>query len=83
MQLDAAELAVARALRYLALMGVKETPETRSRVETIAAAARREGDDGLLDRVFDALPASFELEEPDIPCPVPEVHRASMGYPEP
>ena len=83
MDRDLRRLAVARVLAYLERCGARPDPAARSRVEHLVDGVLAGGDEGLFDRVFDALPHALPEAVTPAGCACPPIRRASMGYPEP
>ncbi len=76
----AVEETLTRVLTYLRLAGVAVTPDVARRALRLVDDALEEGDQQLLARVMERLPATFPLPEDALPPQTPLVHHASVRY---
>lgn len=74
------ELALGRVLDYLARHDVEVTPAMLRCALELLEEALAQGEEGLLPRVFDALPRCFEPPLFIISDAAPPLHRRSVGY---
>lgn len=74
------EETLARALIYLRLSGVAVTPEIARRALQLIDSALQDGEQRLLARVMERLPATFPLPEEALPPQTPPLNHTSIHY---
>jgi hypothetical protein len=74
------EQTLARALTYLRLSGITVTPEVARGALHLVDSALEQGEQRLLARVMERLPAAFPLPEEVLPPQTPPLHHVSVHY---
>ena len=74
------EQTLARALTYLRLSGITVTPEVARGALHLVDSALEQGEQRLLARVMERLPAAFPLPDEVLPPQTPPLHHVSVHY---
>ena len=74
------EQTLARALTYLRLSGITVTPEVARGALHLVYSALEQGEQRLLARVMERLPAAFPLPDEVLPPQTPPLHHVSVHY---
>ena len=84
MERNLCQHALGRALAYLQWSGVEPTADVCMITLQAVQAALEQGQENLLQRVMDVLPALFDLRldvhRPPVPRAMPAIRRGSMVY---